>query len=398
MTLQPGKDFYIAYKVQPTKGTAPGTGSAKQLRIDPSPGMSLRRTLIENPEVRSDGLTSMGRLGTREGVSSYGIPVTVGGLDDILEAIMRSTWVAAVAVTQATMTSITTTTTTIVAAAGSWITQGVRVGDVVRLTGHSTAANNNINLRVTAVTASTITVAGTPLTTDAVADTSFTLTILKKLSNPTSPTRRAFYLEEYLRTADQSKVGDYYKFIALKLTGSPNGNCTAEVQLLGADMQPLASGSSPYFVSPTLNTSIRLVWADATLRFNGSDVASCQAFELSVVIDAATEPGIGSTGAVDVIDNDCKVTGSLTLLRSDLSNLTLFTNETEFELGVLLVEPESEPKDCLSFFVPRCKITNLTAPLGDTGAMKETLPFTTGKKESVSGYDDSMLTICTSAA
>ena len=43
--------------------------------------------------------------------------------------------------------AITTTTSTIVAAAGSWITAGVRVGDIVTLTGHSTAANNSLRLR-----------------------------------------------------------------------------------------------------------------------------------------------------------------------------------------------------------------------------------------------------------
>lgn len=254
MANQPGKDILVAYKVQPTKGTAPGATTAKQLRIDPSPGLSLRKNLIENPEVRSDGQTSMARHGTRECVGSYNVPVTVGGLDDILEAVMRSTWVAAVQITQATMTSITTTTSTIVAAAGSWLTQGVRVGDIVRLTNHSSSGNNSINLRVTGVTASTITVAGTPLTANAVADTTFELTILKKLKNATTPTRRAFYIEEYHQTIDQSEVGDYCKFIGLKLVGSPNGTVTAEVQLLGADLQPLATGSSPYFTSPTLNT------------------------------------------------------------------------------------------------------------------------------------------------
>lgn len=79
--------------------------------------------------------------------------------------------------TSGTLTSITTTTTTIVAASGSWITQGVKVGDLVVLTNHATGANNNLRLGVAAVTASTITIASSNLTANAVPDSAFTLTI-----------------------------------------------------------------------------------------------------------------------------------------------------------------------------------------------------------------------------
>lgn len=399
MPTQAGKNIVVAYKVQATKATAPGTGSAKQLRIDASPGLSLKRQMIENPEVRSDGLTSMGRLGSREAAGTYNVPLTVGGLDDLIEGVLRSTWVAAVAITQATMTSITTTTSTIVAAAGSWITQGVRVGDVVRLTGHSTAANNSINLRVKAVTASTITLHGTPLIADAVADTSFTLTIQKKLKNATTPTKRAFYFEQYNTDIDVSEVFDWVKVIGIRIVGSPNGSATAEVTLLGADGTTLASGASPYYISPTLNTNIRLVFADATLSYNGADVSNCVGFEINIQIDAKTEPVVGSTTSPDVFDNDCKVTGSLTFLRQDLANVAAFIGETEMALHVLLVEPESEPKDNISFFIGRIKLTAADAPLGNDGGMMETLPFTVGKTEGLSatGYDDSMLTVTTSA-
>jgi hypothetical protein len=401
MPSQTGKNIVVAYKVQPTAGTAPGTGSAKQLRIDASPGLSLKRTLINNAEVRSDGLSSMPRLGSRMADGSYNVPLTVDGLVDLLEAITRSTWVAATAITQATagLTSITTTTTTIVASAGSWITAGVRVGDVVRLTGHSTAANNSINLRVKAVSALTLTVQGAPLTTDAVADTTFTLTILKKLKNATTPTKRAFYVEEYNTDIDVSEVFDYCKVVQLKVSGSPDGSGTAEVSFLGLNGAVLNTASSPYYVAPTLGTAIRLVFADATISYNGTDVATCTAFDFTLAITAKTEPVVGATTSPDVFDNDCVLTGSLSFIRQDLANVSLFVNETEVELHILLVEPESEPKDCLAFYIPRVKLTAADAPLGGDSAMIETLPFTTGKKEgfSATGYDDTLLTISTSA-
>lgn len=145
---------------------------------------------------------------------------------------MRGTWTAAVAITQATMTSITTTSSTIVAAGGSWLTQGVRVGDVIRLTGHSTVGNNDRNLRVIAVTATTITVAEV-LTTDAVADTSFTVTILKKLIQPTTPVRRSFTFEEYNIDVDLTERATGCRISSLRLTGGPDSMAVVEFGIVG---------------------------------------------------------------------------------------------------------------------------------------------------------------------
>lgn len=398
MPFQTGKNIVIGYKVEATFNTAPGTGSARQLRLNSSAGLDLKRALIRPNEVRQDGLPPMARLGSRMADGTYGVDNSVGELDTAYEALMRSIWVATVAITQAAMTSITTTTSTIVAAAGSWITQGVRVGDVVRLTGHATVANNNINLRVKAVTASTITVFGTPLTADAVADTSFTLTISKKLKNGATPTERTFYFDQYNGNIDESQVFGGVKFIGFKLTGTPNGMAITEVSLLGASMAVLASGSSPYFVSPTLGTALGLTFADAAIAYNGSDLATVTAFEMNYVITAKAEEVIGSSTTPDIFANDATLTGTLTVIRQDLGNLTKYLAETEVELNVLLTEPESEPKDFIAFHVPRVKLTGVVAPLGGDGAMTETLSFIAGKKESTTGYDDTLLTISTSAA
>lgn len=395
---QTGKNVRVAYKLEGTFNTAPGDTGAEQLRWSPSPGLAMERAQIQSPEVRSDGLRSMGRLGSRRVPGSFTCPLSVGTFDTLLEAALRSTWVAAVAIDQTNLTSITTTTSTIVAASGSWITEGVRVGDVVRLSGHQTAANNDINLRVTAVSASTITVAGTPLTTDASPDTTFTLTVQKKLANATTPTRRSFYWEEYFQDLDQSVVFGGVRVVGMTIRGQPDGTATVEFRLLGASQSDLDTGSSPYFTSPTLTTSIELVFTDATVRFAGSDIAVATAFELVWGMDADTLAIIGGSTTPDVFDDDANLTGSVDMLRQDLTNLAAYDAETEFELSALLVEPEAEPKDFIHIFVPRLKRTNVSKQLGQPGALIESIPFMGGKKEGVSGYDDTMLTITTSAA
>jgi hypothetical protein len=401
MPSQTGKNLVVAFRVEATYNTAPGTGSAEQLRLFASPGMRLDRALIENGEIRSDGLTSMARLGSRQAPGSYSGPFAVDAYDTILEAIMRSTWVAAAAVTfdnGAALTSLTVNSASQVTFAGTTTpaAAGLRNGDVFRLTNMSTAANNSVNARVKSISGSVVNLHGTPLTTQA-ADNACTLTIQRKLKNGSTPTKRTFYVEEYNQDVDVSEVFGGAKWVGFKITGTPDGLATIDLQVLGASGNVLASGASPYYISPTQYTTDALVFVDATIAYNGTDIANATAFELSYMVAAKAEPVIGSTVTPDIFDNDAKLSGSISLIRQDLANVTLFLNETELELHVMLVENDSEPKDFVSLYVPRVKLTAADAPLGNDGAMIETLPWTAGAKAAATGYDATLMTISTSA-
>lgn len=397
MPTQTGKNIIVAAKVETDLGVAPSAGDAERIRINPSPGLTLNRERIPPGEIRGDMLTSMMRLGSRAVSGSYVGDLSVGSFDTFLQAVMRGTWVAAVSITEATMTSITTTTSTIVAAGGSWLTQGVRVGDIVTLAGHETAANNGLRLRVTGVTATTITVAGTPLTLNASADTSFTLTVLRKLKNDTPKVRRSFTVEEYNADIDRSERFSGCRFHGMTIRGAPNGMATIDLMVTGLSATTLPDNESPYFTDPSLATSLGLVFTDAVVRFAGADIAIATGFELAVRADAATEPVIGSNSSPDVYDEEIQVSGQLSIIREDLAAVERLGDEAELELSVLLTEPASAPVPCMSLFVPRLKVTGTQAPKGGPRALVETVTFEAGKKEGASGYDDTMLTISTSA-
>jgi len=163
-------------------------------------------------------------------------------------------------------------------------------------------------------------------------------------------------------------------------------------------METLTGGSSPYFTSPTVHNATPLVFADAKINVFGEDIVVATAFELNYAINAATQPVIGSKTSPDVFDNDVTLTGSFSAIRESFTNVAAFRNETEFELHILLTEPESEPKDYISIYVPRCKYTAADAPLGGDGAMIESLPFQTGAQTASAYRDATMITMCTSAA
>jgi len=396
MAHQTGYNTTVVYEAESAFDTPASGAGGFVFRANASPGMKLDRALIESGEIRSDGKPQATRLGSKSLAATYEADLSVGTFDPLLEAITRGTWQAAVAITQTAMTSVTTGTNTIVAAAGSWITQGVRVGDIIRGTGFPDAGNNGRNLRVTGVVTLTITVAET-LVVNASPDSSFTITILKKLIMGTTPVRRSFTFEEQQGDLTFSKQGSGLRVSSLRLVGQPNGMAKITLGLVGADM---VSAVSPIFTTPTLTTSIGLTWLDAAVRVNGVDRVNLTAFDMLFDIGAEGLPVIGSNKTPDVFEDRAKVNGSFSSTLTNDSDLTTFTGETEFEFQAGLVEPDSEPKDGIWLFMPRLKYTGHDdSGVGQKGAKIVTLPwYAATKGAGVTGYDDSPLSILTSAA
>ena len=402
MPSQTAGNASVRIKRETVTGEAATAAGADEMRLLDSPGMELTRAQITSGERRGDMIRALGRLGGKQVNGSYNLEATVGGvIDMLLESIQRGTWAAAVAITEATagLTSITTTTNTIVASAGSWLTAGVRVGDVVTLTNHSTAGNNDLRLRVTGVTATVLTLAGTPLTANAVADSAFTLTILKKLVNPTSPTRYSHTIEQYYEDIDLAEL-----FLGCRLTGltmslRPGAPVTITATFVGMDRTVLVEGTSPWFTAPSITTGLALVSDDSAIRLNGADIATLTGFDLNFEIASSADAVIGSFVPPDVFDNELAITGTVTGIRSDFARVTLFDEETEFEISVLLTEPGDDPKPALGLYMPRVKIASLSAPvLGGEGAQIETMGIMVGPAVAAADTDASAVNFFSSAA
>lgn len=395
--FQNSANILVALKRESTVGVAAGATGGTQMRVLSSPGLALKRAQIQSAEKRSDMLKSMARLGGKSVSGSYNAELSIGGATDIMaEAIMRSTWSAALTMTAASMTSFTTTTSTIVATAGSFLTNGIKVGDVVTLASTATAANNGINLRVVTVTATTITVAGTPLTA-AGADATGSLTRLKKVINGATPTRYSHTIEQYYTDIDQSEQFLGCRLTGFKLSFKPGQMATITPTFMGLDRVLLSTAASPYFTSPALTTGLDLIADDSAIRFNGADVTSFTGFDLSFDITAKNEPVIGSFVSPDVFDNDLTVTGSITGIRSDFANLTLFDAETEFDMSILLQEPTGSPKAAFAIYLSRAKIGDVSAPILGDGAMVETRSLLVGPKVADSSHDAGYCSFSSSA-
>jgi len=408
MVYQTNSNALIAYKKQAALGTAATGTGASILRIAGGNGLRLSKAAINSAEVRNDGMSTRGRHGTQAIAATYNAEVSLGSHDPILEAIMRSTWDSSTLTkTQADFTSLTTGANSIILTSGNPITLGFRVGDVIRATGLPDAANNSKNLRITGLSATTITVAET-LIVNGTPDTSCSLTRPgKRLINPATLSKAYFTLEEYEGDIDRSTLAQDFVWGQVKFSMAANGLMMAEVSGTGTgNIQALATGASPYYTSPAATTDVPFSVVDATIRLGGVDVVELTSFDLTLNI-APEAPATFGSGAQkyspDVFTNPVQLGMNITALRKDLNYLADFIAETPYTLNVLAVDNMSEPKDFLSITVPNFTLGSVdpSAFAKTGGARTQTIAIPNAlagvSTNSAGGFDPTMIAFQTTA-
>ncbi len=398
MAYQNNAVVLAAVRRETTPYSIATTTGATQMRITASPGMVHSRAPIQSQEKRSDALRAMMRLGYKSEAGSFNSELTVGGHNDLfMEALMRVTNTAARNIAFASVTTVAISTNYLSCGAGSsFPTAGVRVGDVFYLTGTTVSGDNNVNTQVLALTTQTITVATGAFTTLAATATG-TLTLLKKMVNATTPVDFLHSIDQLDSTLLKSETFIGCMVVGCRMSFRPGQPIQLTWSLIGTDRQLNQPG--PYFTSPSLTTSVPLLFEDAQIRYNGALAAVFTGMDINFTLNARGEPVGGSLVTPSLFANDLAVDGSITSLRSDFSNLTLYDAETEFEMSMLLQEPSGTPKAAWGLFFPRVKLGGVQADFGGgDGGKIETLTLGIGPKTAATGYDAGYLTVSSSGA
>lgn len=396
---------YCAYKFQSARGTQASGAGAKVFRSTGGSGGKLTKATTASREVRRDMMRSRGRHGIQKTSGAEGGQLALGAYDDIIEAVMRGTYGAAnLVLTEASggLASVVIGANTITAGGGSWISSGLRVGDVIRATNLADAANNNRNLRITGLTATVITVAET-LTVNATPDTTFTITRPgRMLINPAAGAlvKRYATWEEHEVDIDASELFTDVVFGRMKFAMSPNGIITFDADWWGTGQFETKSGASaPHFSAPSENTAVPMAVVDATIRLGTADLVELTSFDLTADI-APSAPETFGSGAIkyspDVFSGQMGVSMNLTLLRKDLAYVANHVNEDVLSLHVLAVELEAEPKDFIAIYVPNFTLGEVTksALAMEGGGRTQTLAIPVdlvGKDETGGAYDATMI-------
>lgn len=374
MTIASGAARSIAVKKQSALGT-PATGSGGQLLRRVTWNVVPAEQLIRSPEI----VTSMQRRDVRSGSRRVGGPLagvlSPSSYELLFAAALRKDFVNGA--TSGPIDDVTAEDGppgTFTRATGSWLTAGFKVGDVVRATGFAGGgeANNNRNYRITALTATVMTVAEA-VVDDAAGDTvTFTVVGQKTLIPSTGHTNDLLTFEDWFADISRSHLYTDVRVDGFALELRPDDTARVTFNLLGRDR---TVAGAQVLTTPTAAPATNVASSNnGALRLDGADLAVLTGMSLNVGSSASVLPVIFSKISPDVFRAPFDITGQLTVAFEDDALTDLFTNETEFEILARLDLGAAINADFLTIKMPRVKIGVPT--IQDAGgALVMTAPF-----------------------
>jgi hypothetical protein len=379
MPIATGVAKQLRYKLESNWGAAPGTGSAQLLRRVSS-DLALRKQTYESGELNSHYQRVDFRHGVRSVEGAINGELSAGTWKDFFAAAVRRAFTTVSAITGASITVAGVGPTyTLTRGAGSWLTDGIKAGQVVRLTaGSFNAANLNKNLLVLAVTSATVLTVmplnGVALVAEGPVASS-TLTVPGKVTfaPATGHTDQSFAIEHWHADVALSELFLGCKVNELSIGLPPTGMGTIGLQFLGKDM---TTAGSAYYVTPTAETTTGILAAvNGLLVAQGGAIALVTGLNLTLRGNMSAEPVVGSNVYADIAEGRITVDGQATALFESATLRDYFLNETEVSLVAALSASPAANADFLSFALPRVKFGGAAKDDGDK-ALVQTLPFT----------------------
>lgn len=379
MTIAQGIKKQSVFKKQAGLGV-PASGAGGQILRRTSSVYTLSKGTFESDEIISHQQST--------GVS-FGSDSIAGNHQGLISPLTFKSWfetmarkVFAAGATTTALTNVTAATTggstgTFTRAAGSFLTDGVKIGDVIRLTaGAFNAANLNLNLGVLNLTATVATViplnGATMVAEGPIAAATVTIPG-KRCWTPTSGhTDDSFSIEHWFSDVAQSEVFAGCKVDTFAFGFPTNGAATADIGLKGGG---ITTASAEYFTAPTAAPTWGVLHAvNGVLRYANANVANVTGLTLNYAGQLETKAVVGATTVAGAFPHMPRFTGQLTALFADRTYLDAFLNETAMSLSVWAAAGGTAAADFMGFTLSNVKATDSNRNDAE-GPLEITLPF-----------------------
>jgi hypothetical protein len=378
MPFATGVNKQLRYKVEATFGLAPGATGAQLLRRVTS-GLRLGKEGYQSNEIASNQQVTDMRHGMRRVEGAIEGELSPGTYKDFIAACVRRAWTPVTAITGASITVAGSGPTyTITRAAGSYLTDGIKVGMIVRLTaGSFNAANLNKNLKVIALTATIATVMplnGVALFAEGPI-ASATMTIPGKITYvPTSAhTNLSYAIEHWHSDISRSHLYRGCKVNELAFQCQPGGMARLSTSFIGQDV---TRAGTVYYTTPTAETTVGVISPVSGLfTLNGAAFGALTGLDLTVSGNLEAAQVIGSTIAPDVFPGRVTAAGRFSAYFENGTLPDFFDNESEIALLYALAASSAANADFVAMALPRIKVGGADDSDGEKGLVL-TLPFT----------------------
>jgi hypothetical protein len=378
MTIAVGIAKQLRYKVESTWGVAPGATGAQLLRRVTS-DLDLKKETYQSNEIRSDYQVADFRHGVRSVDGGINGELSPGTYEDFFAAAVRQEWQTAATTTAIATVTAAATSPQFVRSAGSFLTNGFKVGDVIRWTGWTApaTANNSKNFLITALTATDMTgvfLDGTAVVAKASGDSVTGLLAGKKTWVPrTGHTDLSFSIEHFYTDIVQSELFTGCKVGSMEVQLPATGLSTVNMQFMGKDV---TTNTSAYYTSPTAETSSGVLAAvNGALYLGGTAVATVTGLNFTINGNMTGEAVVGSNTRPDIFEGRVTVSGQLTAFFENATFRDYFLNETEAALIGVFTTANTAAADIVVFNMPRIKLGSAQKDDGEKGLV-QTLAFT----------------------
>lgn len=363
------------------KAAAGAAGSSRYMRrvtstLDLNKANYSSQEILESQQVRDM------RHGVKSVAGSISGEVSVGGYQQPFESVCRQ--VVQAAATTGAIANVTAAVTvgaqgTFTRAAGSFLVDGFKIGDVVRCAGWATTgvpnnAHNFIIINLTALVMTVLALDGVAIGPKAAGD-NVTITVAgKKTWMPaTGQTRDYYTIEHWFGDINQSEQFVDCVFTGFTVNLPPTGMATVEFPVMGLDMQ---TGVAQYFNAPQAAPSGGILAAvNGALIVNGAVAGVVTGLSI-VVAGQHSAPGgvVGSNVDPDIFPGVLMVTGQMTVLFTDATYRDAFLNETEMSIAAAFTASNLPAAGFTSFVMSRIKYTGATKNDGNAG-LTLTMPY-----------------------
>lgn len=381
---------HTATSLDATTTLVPATdpaASGGQIWRHVSHNLALTRDSYSPNEMRQDQVQPIDKLGTKR------VPVQTNHLLSCathklaLEAVLAGTWSAAAISgdnTDFTSVAADNATAKFTFGGGTPVTEGLRVGDIIRFSDLSEAANNGVNFVILGFGGtSNREVTVYPAPTDMGADSAFSVTTVGRslIAPASSLVRRFFALEAYNPENDLAKLFTEIRFGGFNLNLAPNQDARIDFTGMGRARYVYTAGDAPFFTAPTDETSTDVISSmDGILRANGASLASATGLSISFAKALAAPAQIQRDGLAAGVaaTGNAVVSGEFTIFEIDATFHDLYDAHTEFELMAYLPATIADDAPAMVIYLSRIKITG-TTPTTVDGAKGLTCRFSASR-------------------
>lgn len=375
MAISKGISKVTSYKKETNWGELAGAAGAQQLRRVTS-NFNLTAESYQSNEINPTRQLSDMRLGTRSVDGALNGELSPKTYADFMASVVARDWTAGLTLASVTVdiaAGVGTKVFTLTRSTGSWITDSMRVGMVIRLTGAVNAANNGNNLLVIGVTTLGLTVqvlSETPMVAETAAVVAVAQTGKATYAPLTGHTEDSYTVEEWYSDIAQSEVFTGCKVGSAAFQMPSTGLVTCDFTFMGKNLEQ--SGGTQYFTSPTaVNSEGIFASVSGAVVVNGTPVALITSIDFT--IERAMEPAtvVGSNFAPEVFTGRIGVTGNMSVYFKDGTFRDYFKNESQISVVMALSTGSEKDAEVMTFVMPRVKLGSATKNDGELGLVQD---------------------------